>query len=215
MKKVFLAVFLMMFTLIFITGFGKRNVSVGDVIKFGAYEWQVLDVKDGKALLITQDITHVNMPYNQEYGEFTWEACSLRKWLNNDFFNSFSQTEQSCIAVTNNTNENNQWFGTNGGNTTQDKVFLLSIEEVARYFGDSGQLKNKNSDNEDFISDQFNQKRIAKYNDNVAWWWLRSPGYASDRVAIVRDDGSVSMDGNGVGNGYDDGGVRPALWLNL
>ncbi|MDR1832854.1 MAG: DUF6273 domain-containing protein [Fusobacteriaceae bacterium] len=188
--------------------------SIGDNFHFGAYDWVVLDVKNEKALLIAQDVTHVNMPYNTDW-DVTWETCTLRRWLNNDFYHSFSKTEQSRIALTNIKNVDNQWFGTNGGNNTQDKVFLLSIAEVVQYFGDSGQLKNKSLNSDYYISDQFNQKRIAKYNGSEAWWWLRSPGLNSTSAAFVDNDGDVNMNGSRVRNDSGSGGVRPALWLNL
>ena len=48
---------------------------------------------------------------------------------------------------------------------------------------------------------------------NTWWWWLRSPGHTPDNAAYVDFDGGVSLDGRGVFRG--EGGVRPALWLNL
>ena len=41
------------------------------------------------------------------------------------------------------------------------------------------------------------------------WWWLRSPGHFSDRVASVHYDGSVDDFGDSVYNDY--GAVCPAL----
>jgi len=191
----------------------KHSYTVGSTIHFGKYDWQIFDVKDEKALLIAQDVTHVNMAYNKDRVDVTWETCTLRQWLNNDFYHSFSREEQSWIVMTTNRNVNNQWFGTNGGNNTQDKIFLLSLAELVHYFGDSGQLKNRNPNSKYCIDDKYNQKRIAKYIDIAAWWWLRSPGVSSYSAALVIDDGYVDLSGYYV---YRvDGGVRPALWLNL
>jgi hypothetical protein len=201
------------------------KLSVGDIIKFGAYEWQVLDAKDGKAMLITQDVTHVNIPYNEENTDVTWETCTLRKWLNEEFYNSFSKEEQGRIVPTANVNDDNQWFETSGGKNTQDRIFLLSIDEIIKYFGDSGDLKNKKGYNWDkykwilvnglgsAIVDRFNEKRVAKYNGGAAWWWLRSPGYFGNRAAYVSDFGNVFMNGYLVDYVRGIGGVRPALWL--
>jgi hypothetical protein len=102
-----------------------------------------------------------------------------------------------------------------GGKNTQDRIFLLSISEVIKYFGDSGQLKNKNSKSEYRIDDQFNSARQAHYNGSWAWWWLRSPGHHSYDAAYVSSDGNVIVNGITVFRGHDSGGVRPALWLNL
>lgn len=75
-----------------------------------------------------------------------------------------------------------------------DNIFLLSIDEANKYF---------KSDDE----------RIANYNGEAAWWWLRSPG-GNDNYAA----------GVGIGGDVYDGGrsvdrvryaIRPALWINL
>lgn len=53
-----------------------------------------------------------------------------------------------------------------------------------------------------------------KYKDIIplvdGWWWLRSPGYYSDRAARVLLDGVVDIYGDFV-EYYDSTAVRPAL----
>jgi hypothetical protein len=101
-----------------------------------------------------------------------------------------------------------------GGIDTIDKVFLLSIEEAVKYFGDSGQLQNRPKNADYLINDQYNSARIAKFSDDEAsWWWLRSPGRDSNRAAYVLDFGYIDLSGGFFNR--DDGGVRPALWLKL
>jgi hypothetical protein len=90
--------------------------------------------------------------------------------------------------------------GSDTGNDTDDYIFLLSLEEVVRYFGDSGQLANGPSENRNAIDDQYNEARIAY--DFGGWWWLRSPG-----------GGDIGVSGTRVDDDYH--GVRPALWINL
>ena len=47
----------------------------------------------------------------------------------------------------------------------------------------------------------------------IAFWWLRSPGYNSSSATEVFGYGRINRDGNNV---YDNiAGVRPALHLNL
>ena len=73
------------------------NVEVGDTIEFGEYEqdnksdkepieWNVLDIQDNKALIISKYGLDAKK-YNEEYQSVTWENCTLRKWLNEDFYN--------------------------------------------------------------------------------------------------------------------------------
>ena len=81
----------------------------GNTLKFGSYpqnnserediEWQVLDVRSGKALLISKYALDCRK-YNINYTKVTWETCDLRKWLNHDFFESaFSENERSMILT--------------------------------------------------------------------------------------------------------------------
>jgi len=178
-------------------------------IQFGGYNWHVLDVQENRALLLAKDIIEPH-PYNTDKIDITWETCTLRRYLNGDFINRFSEQEQMRILRTRNTNTSNLWFGTNGGNSTTDRVFLLSIEEVVKYFGDSGQLRNKNPNDDYLIDDPFNRERVAYYGNGTAWWWLRSPGYSGVYAAVIRQEGYLLLGGHDVNV---NGGVRPALWL--
>ena len=204
---------------------GSARAAAGDVIQLGGIEWRVLEVKDGKALVISEKILSkraYNLPDSGwQWQPVTWEECSLRQYLNGEFYDStFSNEEKKRIVETTLENNDNPWYGMEGGNDTTDKVFLLSLEEVALYFGDSGGLKNRPGD-ADSLKDQFNEKRIAKTQDGEARrWFLRSPG-AFYRMcetnhayaACVDKDGDIFVIGDYVTNAH--GGIRPALWLTL
>ncbi|MDR0222273.1 MAG: DUF6273 domain-containing protein [Oscillospiraceae bacterium] len=214
------------------------TVTVGEIIQFGGYDWRVLDVKDGKALILTDKVME-DRAYNEKDKGVTWETCDLRAYLNGEFYNSFGKKDKAKIIKTKISNKDNQWFGTPGGNDTDDYIFLLSLEEVVKYFGDSGQLRNqlKNDGRYDWytdeyfpwIDDQYNDDRIAchmggTYYDNyyeeeytmdegeASGWWLRSPGFDSSNAAYVYSDGIVYVNGFFVYSPY---GVRPALWIKL
>ena len=156
---------------------------VGKPYRFGPYQWRVLEVRKDRALLLSEDILE-KRSYHTSYTATTWAECELHDYLNGTgsfqgkgfIDDKFSSQERSRILTTPNANPNNQWYGTKGGEPTQDKVFLLSIDEVVKYFGDSGQLKNRPR-NAWWINDQYNTKRIAKDGSEAWWWWLRSPGY--------------------------------------
>jgi len=181
-------------------------------LRFGGHDWRVLDVQDGKALLLSEHVLS-QRAYHDKFRAVTWEACTLRRYLNYEFYNSLSTEDRVRIAETRLENEANQWYGTDGGNDTIDRIFLLSLEELVRYFGDSGKLGNKPKDT-CYIYDEYNAKRIAKNSEGEArWWWLRSPGDNGTDAANVDSDGDVSVCGIFVDNVYC--GVRPALWLNL
>ncbi|MDR0248838.1 MAG: DUF6273 domain-containing protein [Oscillospiraceae bacterium] len=200
-------------------------VQIGDIITFGDYEWRVLAVENGKALIITDKIINIRT-YHNTNTSITWADCDLRAYLNGEFYNSFSAADRARIAETFNVNKDNQWFGTSGGADTTDKIFLLSLEEVVKYFGDSGQLANGNPNDARYIDDQYNGARIAytaKAYTSSLWgglaagtalsWWLRSPGRQASGAADVGDDGVVYVSGSSVY--IDFFGLRPALWVSL
>ena len=191
----------------------------GEYIKFGAYEqdnntsngkedveWLVLEIKDGKALVISKYALDCKQ-YNTSYTDVTWETSTLRKWLNNDFLNSaFSANEKAMIPTVTVSADNNPDYSTNPGNATQDQVFLLSITEANKYFSSDNARQCKPTD--------YAVANGAWESDNGnCWWWLRSPGVNQDRAALVSNDCGVSEDRYGVS--YDNRAVRPALWIDL
>ncbi|SHI66083.1 DUF6273 domain-containing protein [Lutispora thermophila] len=201
------------------------DIKINSLISFAGYNWRVLDIKGNAALIITEHIID-QRSYHDAYKDITWADCALRKYLNGDFYNRFSEAEKSRIIPVMNKNLDNQWYGTKGGEDTLDKVFLLSIEEVVcKYFGDSSSnLYNPNKSQRYWFhkKDVNNSKRIARLESTVGvwWWWLRSPGRFNVRAAYIHGDGNVGIQGNNIlkGNASDGrctGGVRPALWLRL
>ncbi|MCL1804309.1 MAG: DUF6273 domain-containing protein [Eubacteriaceae bacterium] len=128
----------------------------------GGYTWQVLEIKDEKAFLISRDIIDTRA-FDGEGKTNIWGSSPLRSWLNNEFYSGFSTQEKSRITETNVVNNDNPWYGTDGGPDTVDKVFLLSIEEVAMYFGDSGALANWNGE-DNGIRDEYGDNRQAVLN---------------------------------------------------
>ena len=174
----------------------QKNPKVGDKIYFGTNDgqciwWEVLSVNEHKALIIANTNFEI-MPYHQPGGFVAWAGCTLRKWLNSDFINTyFTPTEQERIIPCYLKNyKNPQYRIATGGVNTTDKVFLLSIDDAKRFFAD-------------------NQARI--YGNP---WWLRSPGRDQDCAAYVDFEGAICYGGTEVSD-YFLIRVRPALWLNL
>lgn len=225
-----------------LTGKGRDRIRIqdlsevvkGDVITLGTYpqdengsvrpiKWQVLEVKDGKALIISEYGLDCK-PYNTEETDVTWETCTLRAWLNQDFMNTaFTPSEQGLIAETKLVNEDNPMYGTKGGNDTTDKVFLLSLNEVLEYFDLT--LNNGQEDSEVYCfgegSGAFPTEYCVKQGLTRVYatcrWWLRSPGQTNTMAAcsLGRRTGPgffVNNDGAGAKYGV---AVRPAMWITL
>lgn len=201
-------------------------MQIGDKVTFGKYEWRVLDIQEGATLLITEDMVELRAFHNKP-GDVTWAECELRKYLNGEFYDGFTDEEKLKIMPTTLKNSDNPWFDTIGGEDTVDKVFLLSIEEaVCKYFGDSSEnLRIPNGKYKYWFTrkDVNNEKRMAKYLGYSWWWWLRSPGRKQVKAVYVHGDGNVGIQGNnalkcnlsGVYHPVNQdvrGGVRPALW---
>lgn len=197
------------------------SVSVGNIIKFGKYEqdedsvngkedieWMVLDVQDGKALVISQYgiICHA---YNDQNRPVTWETCTLRSWLNTTFISeAFSDTEKNSIVTTNVVAEDNVEKGIDGGNDTEDKIFLLSASEVEKYFSESESSRQS-------TTTAYARRQGASYKnyDGYSAWLLRVPGEDSSHVSYVSGSGTVSYYGEWVDSHNIP--VRPAMWIEL
>ena len=186
---------------------------IGEIIQFGGYDWRVLDVQDGKALILSDKVIEESS-YNNKYEKITWEACDLRRYLNGNFYAGFGVEERARIIETRLENKSNPWHGTYSGKDTACNIFLLSLEEVARYLGDTEKLKGKNPNNEYWVDDPYNAARTAQnVTGNNSSWWLRSSGVSNTHAAFVNDKGNILVGGKNVID--NDCGVRPALWLKI
>jgi len=181
-------------------------------------DWLALDELNGKVLLISEKVLE-RKEYHVGGSAITWEQCTLRKYLNGEFLDKLD-TINSIIIEIQNDNPDNPWYQTVGGNQTKDKIFLLSLNEVCRYFGDSSAKLNKmgSTGSDCYIEDQNNKNRIAEdESGTVSWWWLRSPGGGIDfgsGTSCVDMDGCVRV-ASYVYNDTRSGGVRPAFWIKL
>ena len=175
--------------------FGRYNQKGNDSPE--PIEWQVLAREKGRILLISKYALDILKFDNSTYSNVTWETCSLRKWLNGTFLNTaFTPAEQNCILNTTVTADKNPLNGRLPGRNTTDKVFLLSITEVNKYFTSDSARQCQRA-----------QKAYGNFN-----WWLRTPGYLSNSATKVNSDGSV----DGLGDHIRvEACVRPALWVNL
>lgn len=209
-----------------INNFDSSKIRICGTITFGDVEWWVIDMKNDSVLLLSKYVLQRH-PYHSRCSNITWERSPMRKYVNGVFFKRFTTEEQSKIIETLNINSDNLWYGTNGGRDTKDKLFLLSLDEVDKYFGDSSDYKNgirKCYNNREFIIDSngayfsntYDNKRVAlNINKEACEWWLRSPGGKNCPAASVGNDGSVHVKGSNFDDEYTGCGVRPALWLKL
>lgn len=209
-----------------------NKAKVGSTVVFGSFEqdndlengtepieWIVLDKQGDKLLLLSKKVLDSRNYYGAYY-PVTWEESHLRFWLNSVFYETaFTEEEQQKILLTEVVNDDNPDYGTDGGNDTEDNIFLFSIKEVKEYLPGS-----RRSEGTAYAMD----KGLATDSENYAYWWLRSPGRDTDTAAYVTSHhtafatpsmsysalaGGVYEAGCLVGN--DTVGVRPALWVSI
>ena len=202
-----------------------KTANVGDIIVFGAYEqdnntsngkedieWLVLAKEDNKILVISDKALDCK-PYNQSRDYVTWETCSLRNWLNNDFINAaFTAEERAMIPTVTVSADKNPVYSTDPGNATKDKVFLLSIVEAEKYCT-SDEARRCVPTEYAISNGAYTSDRYAEGDKATCWWWLRSPGFDQYDAAFVYYDGSVNMSGHNAN--YDNTSVRPAMWITI
>lgn len=173
-------------------------------------EWLVLDRDGDKVLLLSKYALAYQsfMPFYEPVTEpYTWESCSLRRWLNGTFLNAaFSADEQQRLLTTTVITSPGSLHRENGPVTTEDRVFLLSNTEVYAYFA-----------SEAATAAEYTAYALSEnpWPGNAATpgpadWWLRTTdGY--DHPDGVYADGRV---GEGA-RAYEGEYVRPAIWITV
>ena len=118
----------------------------GDLLDFGHYEqdndltdgfepitWQVLDVQDGKAFLVSLYALDA-VSYSSYTNNYYWELSPMRNFLNDDFLlGAFTKEERRAILLTkidNTKAQNENTMIKSNGPDTEDKIFLMSYTEA-------------------------------------------------------------------------------------
>lgn len=166
----------------------------GNTVSFGRWEgqpihWRVIDQR-GRMRMLLSEAPVAHHPYHLTPTDTSWRECELRRWLNSEFMEAaFTPLERAKITAVRVENRRNAKYNTNAGLNTMDRAYVLSEEEARRYF-------------------PTDQDRATG-----GWWWLRTPGSNLFSAVAVYDDGSIYEFGIHVH--YEEGGVRPAVWVLL
>lgn len=193
----------------------RITAAPGSIIKFGRYmqnayndektdiSWFVVRSNGTEALLLSQYALdaqqyHTTTVLSPRSG-FTWEHCSLRKWLNTEFLDkAFTQDEKERILLT---------TYPCGDNELKDRIFLLSGKECCIWLN-STMRKCRPTD-------------YARKNRRLTTdcdWWLRTSMFGD----VIKWNHAPYVDRSGNHNNltYDHVdrkyiGVRPAMWIKL
>ena len=193
--------------------------------KYEPLKWQVLDPKKGLVLSksIIDSQAYSNTIYSNGKG-YTNDAAgekyandyatsSIRKWLNEDFYNTaFTSAQKQNILPT---TLDNKAYSTSHSKydsvSTTDNVFLLSYSEAQNasygFTDNTDSTETRKAVGTDYAKAQGLWANSNKYS----YWRLRSAGYNSYSACYVSHGGDVSYsyDVN-----YTYYGVRPALRLS-
>ena len=206
--------------------------------RYESIKWRVLSTAGGQAFLQT-DLALDDQRYNNNNANVTWETSSMRSWLNgygsetnepkidyrSDSFlqDAFTSAGQQTIRTTEVENADNLEYGTEGGNHTTDKIFLLSEQEVygtkagsygfAEAYDTHDEARRRKSSTYAKAKGVWSDYGNGAGCDGNCFLWLRTPGYDTNETMEVDNGGYVDRDGHGVHR--NDNGVCPALNLNL
>lgn len=210
------------------------GADVGDTVTFGTYEqnnnysdgnenieWIVIDKQEDKIMVVSKCIIAMQ-PFNTtNEGHISWEKCTLRKWLNNDFLNeAFSDAEKKLISDTTVSNTEYLAFGLSYSTTdysTTDKIFLLS-ENERNMLSSVDALKGIVTESVIALFSDAANSDVANINPSnfEPLWWLRTTWEdAVDCQASVAYGASYDEHEHDTCNVEESAGVRPAMWISL
>ena len=178
-------------------------------------KWRILDINSDKKALLLADYVLDVQPYNSSGTSTKWADCSLRTWLNNEFYdNAFNMQEKSAIKTSMLENHSSKFYFTEGGAATQDEVFLLTWNDCldSSYGFDDYCDETWDYCNADDPGRITAPTAFAKENKYDGYWWLRTPGNDNNHAAT---SGGGTLNGYGKEVGLAGIGVRPALVIKL
>ncbi|MDE6744175.1 MAG: hypothetical protein K2J95_09880 [Lachnospiraceae bacterium] len=175
-----------------------EEAEAGDIVLFGSYEqdndiengaepiaWQVLEISDGQALLLSVDVLDAKA-YDTESATISWKDCSLREWLNSEFYQTaFSEEERLQIS-------DHCLF--EGWNLVVDKVFIMGNDDIIKYL-ESGSLGYGSAR----ISDEHGRLRAVptvyaqaegcSFVEGYTDWWMRSDAVVDHMLFCIDTKG--------------------------
>ncbi len=217
------------------------NLNIGDSVLFGSYEqdgdfgngsepiqWIVIG-KDDKAVILMSYYILDCRPFDAN-ARNAWANCSLRNFLNGDFYyQAFNSEESPYLYCNSHPADVNKVYGTRGGSISNDGVFILSMNEIYTMSGLGVAAKgnyekymdgdmswttyaNKCSQQSSFLRapvTQYAKNQGCSSESGYGYYWLRTLGADSSYATAIYADGGadywgISSDAYGIG-------VRPCI----
>lgn len=222
-----------------------KNAKVGSKVYFGNYfvgndkddmkrddiSWIVLEIKDGKALLITEknvDYYKWKSGYYSYHELPSWEDSTLRNYLNTQFLkDAFSEEEIKKIADTTvvpDVEDHKDRFADALSNEervkeneTVDKVFVLSYSEAEKCFASDEERKSEptkytRKTNRSIEPRLFHSADLAE--TEVRSWWLRTridtTNNENHYICCVTASGRLVRETPSTNHA-----IRPVIWVSI
>lgn len=217
----------------------NETIERGRTVCFGKYanpefsdpetlHWDVVDVREDKALLVSSEILAVSK-YCLYQDDISWKNSMVRRFLNEEFLeNAFTEQERDAILTTRIPTSDNPDYCVRTEEGTEDKIFILSVEEVLKYLNPDKPEDIERKEHEFYGEEQRWYKMNTAFVDkepsmDVYYekdldllescpWWLRTPGKENTYISTIDCAARVDVCGEEVENEL---GICPALWVAL
>lgn len=170
------------------------NIQVGDqmvipLAELGEFTVTAHKVTDEGVMFIFDDYVTRRPMNNRDTNKGGFEKSDLKKWMDTVLFMAFPED-------------------------LRDKIYGFTLPTVGQIVGHEDEWDNKNLEPD--VDEQLPlmkecKNRIAYFEDQLAWGWLRNATkeeFSSARFALVGSYGGAACNGASVS-----GGVRPEFWL--
>lgn len=185
--------------------------------KIESLKWRILSESDGNVLLLCESIIE-NSRYDDT--DNNYKDSEIRDWLNNNFYSkAFDELERALIqtvTVDNSINSTGHSVNNNVCENTEDKIFLLSYEEVmnSKYgFSDDISRMKLASDYSRAKGVWISKSVICDQYGN-GLWMLRTPNNTYKHfIRECNFNGEITDGGTNINSAFL--GVVPALKIKL
>lgn len=194
--------------LTYYTSYGDVRHDYDEHIIFGNYQgmplsWTVVSRDDDGNMMLVSDYIIECMPYNDSQFDCDWENSTLRNWLNEKFYTmSFMDEEKGRVLTT------SVSVGTDLVTTVEDKVYILSAQEMFRFYPYSNEAMCQFTFGANTTFNIMND-----YQPESGICWLRDNGSSRihNSASFMEASGASNIEGM---DGSNYLGVRPVIRIS-
>lgn len=197
----------------------QNRLQPGDRITLGCYpfgkngeeeeiRWRVLTLEGNKALVVSEFVLDYDKFHT--WSAVIWRDSLIRQWAQEFYETAFAEAEKTRILLSAiRTSDAPVWsddLANAPGVETQDYVFLLSMQEAEKNFtSDKDRVARATPFVQNKVGDTIGPCRVSG-------WWLRNRGFNVSYASDVLPHGEIDDYGEEV---YEEGGIRPAMWIKV